>query len=88
MLLPELILAKLLARIQQLSGKLMQCPDGNHWSGDLLKALTEETGDLYAALDFFVGSNADLDMAAVNNRRAEKLARFSKWHRENLAANQ
>ena len=80
-ILPELILLKMLGRIQQVAGKVIGNegrPD--HWDGSNLPVrLTEELGDLLAAIDFTVEMN-HLPRLPLMQRRREKLALFHQWH--------
>lgn len=84
-LLPELILSKLLGRLQQVAGKIIGNegrPD--HWDGSHLPTrLEEELGDLTAAINFVIDHNA-LDRVAVMTRAARKRILFEQWHIETL----
>lgn len=69
----------------QVVGKLI-ATDGRpkHWDGtDLYTRLVEEAGDLLAAIHYFAWANAVAN--EVEERAAEKLARFKRWHAEELA---
>lgn len=70
--------------LQQVIGKL-QATGGEtaHWDGsDLRIRLEEEIADVLAACSFVVSHNTELDLAAISNRRAAKMALFCKWHYE------
>lgn len=54
----------------------------DHWSGDLLVRLEDEVADSYAALDFFLGENPQLDVERVWLRRKAKLEKFRRWNEE------
>lgn len=69
--------------LQQELGKLVMVGglDGCHWSGPLRPKIWEETADLVAALQFFVENNAtSTESLYVQDRIAEKLAKFREWH--------
>lgn len=70
------------AEVIQVGGKLMQRGGRvDHWSGDLREMLTEEIGDLKAAIRFFERHN---DLGDTEARAALKLDRFEQWHQDNL----
>ncbi|MES3011969.1 MAG: hypothetical protein V4738_14365 [Pseudomonadota bacterium] len=68
--------------LQQILGKKLayyttdEHPDG---AGSLTHRLEDEMGDVYAAMDLIRGT-LDLDGAAINQRRDEKLRIFQLWH--------
>ena len=65
----------------QVCGKLMgSAGSTDHWSGDLARPLHDELADLYAALDFFVEANPQVDGEAIRQRRAKKYLTFRGWH--------
>lgn len=65
----------------QVIGKLMAFPDGHYPDGtDLTWALTNELGDLKAAIEYAVKENGLQE--PVRERMAEKRGRFRRWHRE------
>ncbi|CRK59430.1 hypothetical protein [Alloactinosynnema sp. L-07] len=52
----------------------------SHWDGtDLRERLTEELGDVIAALNFFVAAN-NLPGSTIADRAAEKFAQYEQWH--------
>ncbi|GLZ43056.1 hypothetical protein [Actinokineospora sp. NBRC 105648] len=54
-----------------------------HWDGsNLVDRLTEEIGDLRAALDFFIAANG-LAAQAINERSQIKSAQYTEWHHQN-----
>ena len=67
----------------QVLGKLMATGgDTKHWSGDLRKMLIEEIGDVKSAIAFFEIQNfPSEDLIAIDDRAADKLALFRRWHR-------
>lgn len=67
--------------VLQVLGKLIGTGGASaHWDGsDLEQRLTEELGDLSAALHFFVTTNG-LDWSAINERKSAKWAKFYQWH--------
>lgn len=69
--------------VQQVIGKLMGTGGAiQHWDGsNLQERLIEEMGDCWAALQF-VASKNNLDMGAIERRRAKKLALFNQWHED------
>lgn len=83
--LPELILQKLLGRVQQVAGKII----GNegrrdHWDGSNLNVrLADELDDLEAAILFIRQHNPPLQRMSM--RVSHKLNLFNKWHRETQA---
>jgi NTP pyrophosphatase (non-canonical NTP hydrolase) len=71
--------------VVQVGGKLMQRGGRTeHWSGDLLKMLTEEIADVIAAATIVIELNAQLDTTAIAERITTKLDTFRGWHRDNL----
>lgn len=80
-------LAKLMeemGELQQVLGKIMACDktDAIYWDGSsLLPNLTEELGDVQAALLFFTEANA-ISGAKVQARAEGKLDKFNHWHRQ------
>lgn len=79
-------LAKLVeeaGEVLQVVGKIEQVGDidAQHWSGDLRRMLTDEVGDLYAALAF-VRAKHNLDGLEIWERRCVKLALFEQWDKE------
>ena len=55
----------------------------DHWSGrDLCHDLTEELGDLMAAVTFVLQHNPTLDLERVEQRCYDKWALFEQWHGE------
>lgn len=82
-ILPELLLQKTLGKALQTAGKIVGNegrPD--HWDGSHLPTrLTEELGDLQAAMLFLIRRNR-LSVGAVDERCCNKLAMFEMWHRE------
>lgn len=89
-------LAKLMeecGEVIQVLSKLLVAPDMDHtWvqpdgttrgSGDLGDRLTEELGDLDAALRFFLENNDErLDGWAIADRSQFKYETFTRWHAE------
>lgn len=76
-------LAEESGELTQVLCKVMAFPDEVHpdGKGDLRERLIEETGDVAAALEFFIEANG-LDLEALSERRNKKLKRFRKWDRE------
>lgn len=70
--------------VVQVAGKLMATyGEARHWGdGDLVQRLTEEVGDLLAAIDFLIAHNAILDPKLIDRRRRAKRDTFEKWHHE------
>ena len=63
----------------QVIGKLMAFPDAVYPDGtDLKWALTNELGDLKAAIEYAVKQNGL--QGPVRERMAEKRGRFRRWH--------
>lgn len=83
--LPELILLKLLGRLNQVCGKIIGNegrPD--HWDGSNLPTrLTEELGDVLAGIWFVADKNGDI-MEAVTERAVAKIKLYEQWHGERL----
>jgi len=69
--------------VQQVCGKLMGTGgEVDHWDGtNLRQRLEEELADMFAAARFVAFRNG-LDAKAIQERCAEKLALFTKWHLE------
>ena len=69
-----------MGELGQVLGKLGPYPYGNHPDGgyNLEIRATMEIADVYASLDYLVATN-DLDMRAIMERRAAKLALFRQW---------
>lgn len=70
--------------LQQVVGKLLAYPDGEHpdGAGPLGLRLEEELADVMAAAQFVVDANPRLlDAMQVEHRVAAKAARFWVWHR-------
>lgn len=68
--------------VLQVAGKLI-ASNGNtaHWDGsDLAERLTEELGDLQAAIGFVVGHNPLIDGDRVKRRAEGKADLFIEWH--------
>jgi len=66
----------------QVLGKLAAFPDCDHPDGsDLRERLTEEAGDVLAALDYFILANT-LSRIEIDDRRLAKADVFRKWHFE------
>jgi NTP pyrophosphatase (non-canonical NTP hydrolase) len=67
--------------VQQVCGKLIGSGGrSQHWNDpDLRLSLTDELGDLLAAIDFVVEMN-ELNSIAIQERRRIKLERFQSWH--------
>lgn len=65
----------------QVGGKLLATyGEASHWDGSNLRdRLTDELGDLLAAIDFVV-MLCELDASRVMKQRAEKLNQFLVWH--------
>lgn len=76
-------LAEECGELQQVIGKLMAYPKGDHpdGGGPLAPRLEAEIADVLAACEF-VMLVGDVDWSMVNNRRGVKLMCFSRWHRE------
>lgn len=80
--------AKLLEEMGELTqelGKLIASGgDPAHWDGkgDLVARVTNECGDVRAALIFFCVQNG-IDQTAVHRRADMKLERFRDWHATN-----
>ena len=73
-----------MGELTQVLGKLMGSHgQPNHWDGsDLEVRLTEEIGDLLAALKFFQKHNVTIGgNLAIKRRMKKKLELFEKWHR-------
>lgn len=73
--------------VGQVIGKLMGTGGAtNHWDGsDLAVRLTEEMGDVLAAIEFVTMMNPQhVNAVAMDDRRIKKLALFEKWHREQV----
>ena len=68
----------------QVLGKLMATGgDTKHWSGDLRTMLVEESGDLIAAINFFLHHNLTAEeQHAVAERAQRKMALFEQWHKD------
>lgn len=68
--------------LQQVLGKIIAYPNGDHPDGTDIKArLIEEIADAMAAATFVITENG-LSEQAVMQRTAAKLVRFRTWHRE------
>lgn len=69
--------------VVQIIGKLMGTGgEPMHWEGtDLRVRLQEEIADALAASDFVVAMNPELDVLAIEARRAKKLKLFYEWHK-------
>ncbi len=67
--------------VVQVGGKLLATyGEVQHWDGSNLQdRLTDELGDLLAAIDFVV-MLCKLDAARIMRQRAEKLDQFLAWH--------
>lgn len=67
---------QVLAKIQATGG------ERDYWDGiDLYDLLTEELGDLRAAVEFYIAHNPDkIDRTAIDTRTAAKLATYEEWH--------
>lgn len=66
----------------QIVGKLIAYPNQSHPDGsDTTLRLHEEIADLQAALEFVIETNV-LHREFIDARRAKKLERFRRWHRE------
>ncbi len=73
--------------VGQVIGKLMGTGGAtNHWDGsNLAERLTDEMGDVLAAIEFVADKNRGLiDFRRLMDRRGQKLALFEKWHREQV----
>lgn len=65
--------------VMQLIGKLMAFPNGDYPDGtDVLAELTDELGDLKAAIDYFC-EHAEIENKVATRRHA-KIMRFRGWH--------
>jgi len=73
--------------VGQVIGKLMGTGGAvEHWDGsNLAQRLTEEMGDVLAAIEFVSMMNAEhIDTAKLQERRAAKLALFLRWQEEQV----
>ena len=75
-------LAEELGELQQVIGKVLAYPSGDHpdGAGALQERLRDELADVEAACAFVVETNPALDGAHVFWRRGIKLERFRTWH--------
>ena len=72
-----------MGELQQVLGKLIQCPDTEHWDGNLRAKLVEEIADARAAIWFFMDRNMTVrEREAIDRRCNEKIRLFEKWHEE------
>jgi NTP pyrophosphatase (non-canonical NTP hydrolase) len=69
------------AEVGQVAGKIIGARGETiHFDGSNLRdRLTEELGDLLAAVDFVIGRN-DLPLGVIQRRRYTKRATFEAWH--------
>lgn len=67
--------------VQQVCGKLIANEGrADHWDGtNLVDRMTEEMGDLLAAINFVIDVNR-LNLTAIQERRDDKLRLFHGWH--------
>lgn len=72
--------------VLQVCGKLIGARgEIHHWDGTNLRdRLTEEMGDVLAAVEFVAETNG-LEWQTIQARRAKKLALFRTWHGEQAA---
>lgn len=70
----------------QVAGKIIGNEGrADHWDGSHLPTrITEEIGDLLAAIDFVTAKNG-LGRIAIDVRRRKKRELFEQWHAETLA---
>lgn len=76
-------LAEECGELQQIIGKLMAYPSGEHpdGAGDLAERLRDEMADVMAAVQFVVEANPDqVDGHELRLRQARKAYRFAGWH--------
>jgi len=73
-----------LGELQQVCGKLIGSEGStSHWSYDLREKFIEETGDVYAAMDFFLEKNFSMDeLGLVLDQREYKTEKFKKWDKD------
>lgn len=73
-----------MGELQQVFGKLIAL-DGvenyDHWDGtNLVERMTEELGDVLAAITFVVDNNEVLSRGDIQQRCVRKIDQFDKWH--------
>lgn len=73
-------LAEELGELQQVVGKMLAFPEGDHPDGGppLLQRFEEEAGDVLAAIAF-VGDKIGAGIYNIDTRSFEKLAQFEEW---------
>lgn len=77
-------LAEECGELQQVIGKIIAYPAGEHpdGAGDLANRLRDEMGDVAAAIAFVVEANEQIKGHEVAKRQAIKSYRFACWHEE------
>lgn len=75
-----------MGELQQVLGKLIACAGAeHHFSGaNLREDMHDETGDVVAAIEFFIEKNG-LNTERIRNRARAKLRVFHAWHDEQQA---
>ena len=78
-------LAKLIeecGEVLQVAGKLLAYPDGVHpdGAGNLHERLSDELGDLKAAIQFVIETHQLDGRHRIHERSQLKLIRFRSWH--------
>lgn len=64
-----------MGEVQQILGKLIPFPDG---AGNLRDRLSDELGDLLAAIEYFIDTN-NFPRKPIHDRKAGKLQKFKNW---------
>lgn len=79
-------LAEECGELQQIIGKLMAYPEGDHpdGAGPLVERLQEELADVSGAVNFVVAINDDIDGDKHAHRASAKFGRFLGWHQSEL----
>jgi NTP pyrophosphatase (non-canonical NTP hydrolase) len=69
-----------MGELQQVLGKILGTGGSlHHWDGELGPRVTEEIGDVLAAIAFFIWAN-DLDLEGIKARSELKKENFKRWH--------
>jgi NTP pyrophosphatase (non-canonical NTP hydrolase) len=75
-------LAEECGELQQVIGKIMAYPDGEHpdGAGDLAQRLQDEMADVVAAVRFVATNSDRISLHDIRDRIADKFGRFIEWH--------
>lgn len=75
-----------MGELQQVLGKLIACAGAeHHFTGaNLREDMHDETGDVVAAIEFFIAKNG-LNTERIRNRANSKLRIFEIWHDQQQA---